>query len=104
MTPPTNPAVERLSELAKAIATGWLNGQNFDQAEVSAFLTNTAAALQSSQADKAALVEALRRSAEGWANAIELKLIPPQHVLSATILRDEARAALEKATPNGEKP
>ncbi len=43
------------------------------------------------------LLEALQRSAEGWANAIELGLLPPQHVAAATILRDEARAALSKA-------
>jgi hypothetical protein len=40
------------------------------------------------------LEEALRRSAEGWANAIELGLLPKQHVLAASILRDEALAAL----------
>jgi len=42
----------------------------------------------------AKLVEALRHSAEGWANAIELDLIPSQHLASASILRDEARAAI----------
>lgn len=31
-----------------------------------------------------------------WANAIELGLIPPQHVASAAVLRDEARAILAK--------
>jgi hypothetical protein len=40
------------------------------------------------------LVEALRKSAEGWANAIELGLLPKQHVLAASVLRDEALAAL----------
>lgn len=43
------------------------------------------------------LLEALERSAEGWANALELKLIPPQHRDTATILRDEARAAIARA-------
>jgi hypothetical protein len=33
---------------------------------------------------------------EGWANAIELGLIPPQHVERATVLRDDARALLAK--------
>lgn len=44
------------------------------------------------------LLEALKQSAEGWANAIELKLLPPQHVMSASILRDSALAAIAKAT------
>ncbi|MDM8352856.1 hypothetical protein [Brevundimonas diminuta] len=43
------------------------------------------------------LLAALERSAEGWANALELKLIPPQHRDTATILRDEARAAIARA-------
>ena len=43
------------------------------------------------------LYEALAKSAEGWANAIELGLIPPQHVAAATVLRDEALAALARA-------
>lgn len=41
--------------------------------------------------------EALERSAEGWANVLELDLIPKQHRLSAEILRDEARAVLKAA-------
>ncbi len=40
------------------------------------------------------LREALRRSADGWANAIEFGLLPEQHRKTATILCDEARAAL----------
>lgn len=48
------------------------------------------------------LFEALKKSAEGWANALELGLIPPQHRNAATILRDEARAALSKATAQQE--
>lgn len=48
------------------------------------------------------LVETLERSHEGWANAIELKLIPPQHIGSATILRDECAAALSLARGGGE--
>lgn len=43
------------------------------------------------------LLAVVQRSAEGWANAIELNLIPEQHVPAATILRDEARAAITKA-------
>jgi len=46
------------------------------------------------QTENAAMRTCLERSAEGWANAIELKIIPPQHVGSASILRDEALAAL----------
>ncbi|MGX1693178.1 hypothetical protein [Brevundimonas naejangsanensis] len=48
------------------------------------------------------LFEALKKSAEGWANALEFGLIPPQHRDTATILRDEARAALSKATTQQE--
>jgi hypothetical protein len=44
--------------------------------------------------DVAGLVEAARRSAEGWTNAIELGIIPPHHRTSAGILRDELNAAL----------
>ena len=43
------------------------------------------------------MYEALRKSAEGWENAIEMGIIAPQHITSATVLRDEARAALAKA-------
>lgn len=43
------------------------------------------------------MLAALRRSAEGWANAIELGLIPSQHVMTATILRDAALTAIAKA-------
>ena len=43
------------------------------------------------------LYGALAKSAEGWANAIELGLIPPQHMAAATVLRDEALAALSRA-------
>lgn len=48
------------------------------------------------------LFEALTRSAEGWANAVELGLIPPQHRDTARILRDEAWTALSKATAQQE--
>ena len=50
------------------------------------------------QARVRALEAELAKSAEGWANAIELDLIPPQHRPTAEILRDGACAAL-----NGEK-
>lgn len=40
------------------------------------------------------LYKALKKSAEGWANALELGLIPEQHRTSASILRDEARELL----------
>ncbi len=45
-----------------------------------------------------ALLVALKRSAEGWANAVEMKIILPQHVTSASVLRDEAQAAIHSAT------
>lgn len=41
-----------------------------------------------------ALVKVIARSTEGWENAVELGLIPPQHRNTATILADEGRAAL----------
>lgn len=47
------------------------------------------------------VVKALERSAEGWSNAIEMGIISSQHVTSATILRDEALAALKLANPQG---
>lgn len=43
------------------------------------------------------MLKTLKRMAEGWANVIELELLPPQHLTSARILRDEARAAIAKA-------
>jgi hypothetical protein len=39
-------------------------------------------------------VGALKRSAEGWSNALELNIIASQHRTSAGILRDEARSVL----------
>lgn len=41
-----------------------------------------------------ALREALRKSVEGWRNAIEFGIIPPQHRTAAQILADEGAAAL----------
>lgn len=35
--------------------------------------------------------DTLAKMAEGWANALELNIIAPQHRTSACILRDEAR-------------
>jgi len=43
------------------------------------------------------MLEALKKSAEGWANAIELGIIAKQHVATAEILRDEALAIIAKA-------
>ena len=42
----------------------------------------------------AALTEALRRSTEGWSNALELGLIPDRHRNTAFILRDAGFAAI----------
>ncbi len=50
------------------------------------------------------LREALRRSADGWANAIEFGLLPEQHRKTATILCDEARAALAQPQSSGSEP
>ena len=44
------------------------------------------------------LLAALIRSEEGWRNAIEIGLIPPQHINAARILADEAAAAIAEAT------
>jgi hypothetical protein len=51
--------------------------------------------------DVAGLVEAAKRSAEGWTNAIELGIILPQHRTSAGILRDELNAALAALEDRG---
>lgn len=44
------------------------------------------------------LLAAAKRSLQGWDNAIELAIILPQHRNTATILADELRAAIAKAT------
>jgi hypothetical protein len=46
------------------------------------------------EAKLAKAVAALKRSAEGWSNALELNIIASQHRTSAGILRDEARSVL----------
>lgn len=51
-----------------------------------------------------AMREALKKSAEGWANVIEMDLIPPRHVMSASILRDECKAALSASEAKAEEP
>lgn len=42
------------------------------------------------------MVAALKRMAEAWSNAVELGLIPSQHVNTANILRDECLALLAR--------
>lgn len=42
------------------------------------------------------LIEALRDNKQGWDNALELGLIPPQHRDTAQRLSDRAKAALAK--------
>lgn len=66
-----------------------LNGRRTDE-EVSANARLIAAAPE--------LLKALKKSAEGWSNAIELDIIPSRHLVSACVLRDEAFAAIAKAT------
>ena len=46
----------------------------------------------------------LQRSTEGWANALELGLIPERHRNTAFILRDAGFAALTPPKTNGETP
>lgn len=46
------------------------------------------------EAANAKLREALKRGTDGWANALELGLIPPNHTTSATFLRDDGLIAL----------
>ena len=41
------------------------------------------------------LRKVMKQMAEGWSNALELDLLPPQHRMSATILRDAAWDALK---------
>lgn len=48
------------------------------------------------------LLAAAKRSLQGWDNAIELAIILPQHRNTATILADELRAAIAKATAQQE--
>ena len=43
------------------------------------------------------MLEALRRSAEGWANALELGIIPQRHRNTAEILSDACHAAIAQA-------
>ena len=43
---------------------------------------------------------ALKKSAQGWVNVIELGLLPERHRETAIVLRDEAYAALEAAAPS----
>ena len=45
----------------------------------------------------AGLLAALERSTEGWANALELGLIPERHRNTAEILAEDGRAALAAA-------
>jgi len=52
------------------------------------------AKLSESEAKLAKAVEALERQAEAWSNALELNIIAPQHRTAASILRDEASAAI----------
>lgn len=40
------------------------------------------------------MVEVMQRMADGWSNALELGIIAERHRTAATVLRDEARAAL----------
>jgi hypothetical protein len=49
--------------------------------------------------DKAfeAMRKALKLSASGWSNGIELEIIPSQHVISAQSILDEANSALALA-------
>lgn len=47
------------------------------------------------------LLEAAKKSAEGWDNAIELGIIPKQHIAAAKVMRDELRAAIAKAEGRG---
>ena len=50
--------------------------------------------IEAQAAEIARLKAVMGQMQEGWANALELDLIPERHRASATILRDTARAAL----------
>ena len=43
------------------------------------------------------MFEALEQSMQAWVNAIELDLLPSQHIKTAEMLIERARAALSKA-------
>lgn len=85
-----------------------LGGQTYQSLtlEVALEAINTIPAAQPTVSpDVAALVKALMQSREGWANALELGLIPEQHRTSAAILRDvcsEALARVKGVTPQTE--
>jgi hypothetical protein len=49
----------------------------------------------------AGLLAALERSTEGWANALELGLIPERHRNTAEILAEQGRAAIAAAKGAG---
>lgn len=66
---------------------GGMTGRKYDEATKIAALVRAAPAL----------LEALERSREGWENAIEFGLIPPQHRNAAQILADEAKRAIASA-------
>ena len=58
---------------------------------------------EKAEARVSSLDKVVRKHAEGWANAIELRLIPPGHVATAKELRDEAFAALAQSNQTQEQ-
>ena len=79
-------AQARIAELDEQLA----------QAAMMIIGSTTRAAAAEARADR--LAKALRKSREGWTNALELGLLPPQHEETAADLRDEADEALQQET------
>jgi hypothetical protein len=93
--------MQRIAELERAIVQERKDSaERYSQAMKSVDFYDVKAAVAEARTDallaeqNAALVEAAKRSLEGWENAVELGLIPERHRNTATILADELRAAL----------
>ena len=96
-----------MTELEKRCVDALAKAQGLDPHEISALPISTATGnlldevrAVLAEAGVAELVEALRRSREGWENAVDLGIIPKQHRITAMILADVARAALAKIGAN----
>ena len=92
----------RLGEVTAASAQAAIDAEKAKVAELEADVTAAHAAgrfliaAEKARADR--LAKALRKSREGWTNALELGLLPPQHEETAADLRDEADEALQQET------
>lgn len=87
----------RGQELAEAIASALGTSLRHYMPTTKEKAVETATMFLAKVEGAAPLIEALRKSSEGWANAIEMGLLPPQHLAAARVLADEGREALRKA-------